>query len=504
SSSSSPWTVLVPHSTLAARVDESISHAADLAHLYGARFEHVLVVVKAVSVAAQPEPEPIDDTVALNGLQWIGSLSTCNHNQPVSDWLYLIVDKGNPNAIASFVGTQSASLLVYNPCRLPRPAPTLKNTPDKTLHPHFPPAPPTDPLTFALTFLLDYQSSRSPTSKGSLSPPAPSHFLSPSPTPSLSPPPLYFLREYMYSTRTWCTHLRAHPTSLRSLSGLWLATNDRIIGFALAVWIMDPATHATVQHTAHLVVDLLYEFAFRYPTRSLAWFMSYPAGLKLNGPLARFVAELGQWIVSAWTQGPITLASTLLLHPWLSSITAVLAITGGFSLVAGVLVGDLLLGVCVAHLEVMHGATHKLMQALARGLGALVQVFVGKQWNPLRRRTETAEFSGEQLLMGTLVFTMLVFLAPTVGVFWVYFESVHITIAFVRMIIGSVLWFLHTFPLFLIAIRFKEPERLPGPLRIEPMDGLNAYRILNEPIGWWDIIAPNRPVLVLPRQQVPL
>ncbi|RNC42640.1 DNA-directed RNA polymerase II subunit 3, partial [Trypanosoma cruzi] len=53
--------------------------------------------------------------------------------------------------------------------------------------------------------------------------------------------------------------------------------------------------------------------------------------------------------------------------------------------------------------------------------GSLFLQLRGKKYNPLRRRTDTYDFEVDQMLMGTLLFTVTVFLFPTLAVYYFYF-----------------------------------------------------------------------------------
>ncbi|CAN0378795.1 unnamed protein product, partial [Laminaria digitata] len=54
-------------------------------------------------------------------------------------------------------------------------------------------------------------------------------------------------------------------------------------------------------------------------------------------------------------------------------------------------------------------------------LGSLWQLFRGRKRNVLRLRVDTCMYDACQLLLGTLVFTVLSFLTPTVSVYYTFF-----------------------------------------------------------------------------------
>ena len=60
-------------------------------------------------------------------------------------------------------------------------------------------------------------------------------------------------------------------------------------------------------------------------------------------------------------------------------------------------------------------------------LGSLWRLFRGKKWNVLRQRVDSAVYDADQLFVGTLLFTVLLFLLPTIGLYYVVFTLVSIT-----------------------------------------------------------------------------
>uniref|UniRef100_A0A915IMD6 Uncharacterized protein n=1 Tax=Romanomermis culicivorax TaxID=13658 RepID=A0A915IMD6_ROMCU len=57
---------------------------------------------------------------------------------------------------------------------------------------------------------------------------------------------------------------------------------------------------------------------------------------------------------------------------------------------------------------------------------SLWRLFRGKKFNPLRNRVDSAEYESQQLLFGTLVFTIFVFLMPTVLTYYCVFAYLRI------------------------------------------------------------------------------
>lgn len=66
----------------------------------------------------------------------------------------------------------------------------------------------------------------------------------------------------------------------------------------------------------------------------------------------------------------------------------------------------------------------RLFNIQLRGLIALFRLFLGKKKNPLRERVDSCEYQTNQLFIGTLFFTILLFLMPTTWVYYTVFTTV--------------------------------------------------------------------------------
>lgn len=93
---------------------------------------------------------------------------------------------------------------------------------------------------------------------------------------------------------------------------------------------------------------------------------------------------------------------------------------------------------------------------------SLFQLFRGKKHNVLRKRIDSCDYDLDQLLVGTILFTLLFFLLPTVIVFYLTFATSRMAIICIKAMLDTLLAFLNHFPLFALMLRFKDSKRLPG------------------------------------------
>ena len=93
---------------------------------------------------------------------------------------------------------------------------------------------------------------------------------------------------------------------------------------------------------------------------------------------------------------------------------------------------------------------------------SLFHLFRGKKRNVLRNRIDNCDYDLDQLLLGTILFTLLFFLLPTVFVFYATFAGARMGVICIKAGLDTLLALLNHFPLFALMLRFKDSRRLPG------------------------------------------
>lgn len=93
---------------------------------------------------------------------------------------------------------------------------------------------------------------------------------------------------------------------------------------------------------------------------------------------------------------------------------------------------------------------------------SLFHLFRGKKRNVLRNRIDSCDYDLDQLLLGTILFTLLFFLLPTVFVFYLTFASARMAIIILKAVLDTLLMLLNHFPIFALMLRIKDSRRLPG------------------------------------------
>ena len=266
----------------------------------------------------------------------------------------------------------------------------------------------------------------------------------------------------------WESVTDRHPDYIRFFNSLWLVANDVIIGIALGSYIIDNAAWVAWQ-----INTILTGWTVEGLRDMISWLMDWPAGLKLNTELAVFLGDLFLWVIDLWKgrQAPVLLVSSrMLIHtecvielqPLLPHVIYFI----GFSSFAGAtmpisMFSDLL-SLLTVHIYCFYTASARIFHWQLTIIMSLFHLFRGKKHNVLRNRIDSCDYDLDQLLLGTILFTLLFFLLPTVAVFYLTFTSARMTIIFLKAALDTSLACLNHFPLFALMLRVKDSRRLPG------------------------------------------
>ncbi|KAI4097143.1 MAG: hypothetical protein LQ344_000553 [Seirophora lacunosa] len=257
----------------------------------------------------------------------------------------------------------------------------------------------------------------------------------------------------------WDSITDRHPDYIRYYNSLWLVANDVIIGIAIGSYIIDNADWVAFQ-----INTILGEWTVEGLRNMIDWLTDAPAGLKLNNELAVFLGALFIWVIDCWK------ACVSSLRPYLPHVIHLI----GFSSFAGAsmpisLFSDLLSALTV-HIYCFYTASARIFHWQLTIIVSLFHLFRGKKHNVLRNRIDSCDYDLDQLLLGTILFTLLSFLLPTVVVFYLTFTSARMATVFLKAALDTLLACLNHFPLFALMLRIKDSRRLPGGICFELRD----------------------------------
>lgn len=187
---------------------------------------------------------------------------------------------------------------------------------------------------------------------------------------------------------------------------------DVLLGTLLSL-LLAVGGNALVDKSGSFCRYFLYDLHMNY----MDWFEGWPAGLKMNEDLnmtlcffAKLFLELSWGLVVSLTWVPT--AYTLLVYIAPFGASCVFALVSDICMLA------------TMHIMFLSHVVSFLYRVMRCAMRCLFLQLRGKKYNPLRRRTDAYEFRVDQMLMGTLLFTVTVFLLPTLAVYHLYFAFV--------------------------------------------------------------------------------
>ena len=249
----------------------------------------------------------------------------------------------------------------------------------------------------------------------------------------------------------WDSVNTSHPDYIRFYNSLWLVANDVIIGIAVGSYIIE-----NTDWVANQISVLLAKYSVEALQTSITWLMGWPAGLKLNSELGAFLGDLFLWVIDYWGSCVELLRSTLPAVIWFIGFTSFAGASMPIAMFSD------LLSLLTLHIYSFYLASARIFHWQLSILISLFHLFRGKKHNVLRNRIDSCEYELDQLLVGTMLFTLLVFLLPTVIVYYLNFAIARMVIISLKAGFDAMLSCLNHFPLFALMLRLKDARRLPG------------------------------------------
>ena len=195
---------------------------------------------------------------------------------------------------------------------------------------------------------------------------------------------------------------------------------------------------------------------------NLEFLNNAPYGIKFNHLLtARLSSVLGQSIV-ALSSG----YNYFIRESYEEYLIIAISFMGcfGFSFQM-LLVVDIIRSLTV-HISVIHMAFSVVHYFQLKSLNTLFYLFQGKKKNYLRKRIDTLETNKSQLFFGTVYFTVLCFLFPTLAVYFFLFTMLQFCVVMVQAGLWGCSIIVKEFPWCEIYLYFRDPHVLSNGVRI--------------------------------------
>ena len=154
---------------------------------------------------------------------------------------------------------------------------------------------------------------------------------------------------------------------------------------------------------------------------SLEWVNNVPIGLKLNNQLTEFIASRFIHILELWEHFYISF-----LYYYLYSVLSMLVTLKYAGLSILLAVSHDFLKFLNLYLICFYIISNKVLSLQLQALTSFWRLFRGQKYNPLRHRVDSCNYNTNQLILGTIFFTSLLFLLPTTVMFYIIFLSLRV------------------------------------------------------------------------------
>ncbi|KAK3828960.1 MAG: N-acetylglucosaminyl transferase component-domain-containing protein [Benniella sp.] len=264
---------------------------------------------------------------------------------------------------------------------------------------------------------------------------------------------------FMARKEAWTNMSITRAQYISFYNSMWLVANDIIIGVALGSFLI-----SNREYMGEVLERYVKDYTIDTISGVLEWLThktEYPAGLKLNPELNPFLGQLFKWLMEIWADFIIS------LRPTIPTVINVIGFSGVFGATMSLSLISDLLAFTTIHIYWFYMVAARIFHWQLTILYSLFNLFRGKKRNTLRHRIDSCDYDLDQLLLGTILFTLLTFLFPTIVVYYLTFALSRVVVIGMQATMEIVLACLNHFPLFAMMLRIKDPHRLPGGIRLE-------------------------------------
>jgi len=194
------------------------------------------------------------------------------------------------------------------------------------------------------------------------------------------------------------------------------------------------------------------------------WIMGWPAGFKLNDNLDDFMGNFFLFYLDRWNE------ALSILDSFPVSVTHCLSVAGFFGLSAQIALVLDFFSFFMLYLASFRALTTTMISFQSNAISSLWNLFRGRKHNPLKKRIDTCEFDLEQLLLGTVLFAVLIFLFPTVAFYYVCFTMAYSLVIILKAMGLALIQLMRVFPIYSIYVYLRKPSSLPGGVQFLILD----------------------------------
>ncbi|XP_075686609.1 phosphatidylinositol N-acetylglucosaminyltransferase subunit Q [Rhinoderma darwinii] len=251
-----------------------------------------------------------------------------------------------------------------------------------------------------------------------------------------------------------------HTTFIRKANTVLSLFIDFVLGILLMSWLYRG------NHIGQLA-DALIPVADRVALELqglLQWLMGAPAGLKMNRALDEVLGRFFMYHIHLWISYIRLMSPFIEVILWYIGLSACLGLSVALSILSDII------ALLTFHIYCFYVYGARLYCLKMHGLSSLWRLFRGKKWNVLRQRVDSCSYDLDQLFLGTLLFTILLFLLPTTALYYLVFTLLRLVMIVVQGVIQMTIDLLSTLPFYALLQRLCRSYRLAAGVKFHMLE----------------------------------
>ena len=199
-----------------------------------------------------------------------------------------------------------------------------------------------------------------------------------------------------------------------------------------------------------------------YLQNKIYWLLGYPAGFKPNLNLAHFLGNIVLELINIWNY--LTTFMTEIRYGIISYVSLV----GLFGFSVQIAAINDFIFLCSGCLLLIYSGFAFLYRNTLKMIRTLFKLFRGRKYNVIRQRDDDSDFGIAELYLGVFIITLIIFLLPTVAIYYYYaFISIILMVMSLQGFCTAGQILITEFPYFLLCWSFLQPYILPNSIRME-------------------------------------
>uniref|UniRef100_A0A7N0VCK4 N-acetylglucosaminyl transferase component n=1 Tax=Kalanchoe fedtschenkoi TaxID=63787 RepID=A0A7N0VCK4_KALFE len=240
---------------------------------------------------------------------------------------------------------------------------------------------------------------------------------------------------------------------------------DMLLGNAIGLALL--INGEAVRHWVFVVVNNLTNYLLR---SGCVWLMGVPAGFKLNTELATVLGMICLNTIQIWSTLWFFLG---FLFEHILQGLVMLGMVFGIT-TAAAFIKDLI-ELAALHVSALQRILSFIYSWQIQSIAFLWRLFRGQKWNPLRQRLDNYDYTVEQHIVGSLLFTSLLLLLPTTSVFYIFFSLVSASISVLFILIEFIMAVVHATPYLKVLLWIVSPRRFPSGIWFKVISSRNHH-----------------------------